>query len=489
MKNIALVFVALLLTGCASLYFHDAGKPPQEVLKYRLNEWPYDEYWTGVIFNGNKIGFTHLQIKPLNNQFMLETEAVIHFNFLGVSKAVELKAIDIINEDMQLVSFKYDFRIDQSRRYLSGQRENDLLLVNIKQQEQLEQRYFRHDGALYPSSVIGLYPSFHGLSIGERYQYTVFDGETISLQQVTQQIQSYESSDVFQGNAYKVTTGMLGQSVDTWIDNNARPIFEMSANGVLISALETETMAKKYLAQSVLNKEDLLLDYSLIKSDKKINQPGDTKYLKVAMTGIPAEFKLPAGTLQKCKKQDNLYLCEIESASYGHARLNHEDSDNFKEYLQGTIHAPTFHPNIKRLSQEIVKDEQDPRIKIDKILTWIGKNIETTAVDVFSSIDVLDQKKAECQGHSYLFASLSKSVNIPTKIVNGIVYSKEYQGFLYHTWVEVWSGKQWVPVDPTFGQDIADATHIKLIEGEDLNALSKLLPLVGKLNIEILEMR
>ncbi|MEM7678803.1 MAG: hypothetical protein AAF449_22705 [Myxococcota bacterium] len=37
--------------------------------------------------------------------------------------------------------------------------------------------------------------------------------------------------------------------------------------------------------------------------------------------------------------------------------------------------------------------------------------------------------------------------------------------FGYHEWVEIWSGDQWLAMDPTFGQDIADATHIKLHTG------------------------
>jgi len=38
-------------------------------------------------------------------------------------------------------------------------------------------------------------------------------------------------------------------------------------------------------------------------------------------------------------------------------------------------------------------------------------------------------------------------------------------GFL--TWNELWvEGRGWRPVDATFGQPLADATHLKLLEGE-----------------------
>ncbi len=41
---------------------------------------------------------------------------------------------------------------------------------------------------------------------------------------------------------------------------------------------------------------------------------------------------------------------------------------------------------------------------------------------------------------------------------------------------------QWVAIDPTFHQIPADATHIKLVEGENPSELLPLVNLIGKLN-------
>ncbi|HVN72478.1 MAG TPA: transglutaminase-like domain-containing protein [Desulfomonilia bacterium] len=81
-------------------------------------------------------------------------------------------------------------------------------------------------------------------------------------------------------------------------------------------------------------------------------------------------------------------------------------------------------------------------------------------MDVFTAIDVLDRGKAECQGHAFLYAALARASGIPTKVVNGIVYSDDFGVFLYHTWVESCIGDSWVTVDPTFSQIRPDATHI-----------------------------
>ncbi|MGH8732677.1 MAG: transglutaminase-like domain-containing protein, partial [Burkholderiales bacterium] len=112
-------------------------------------------------------------------------------------------------------------------------------------------------------------------------------------------------------------------------------------------------------------------------------------------------------------------------------------------------------------------------------------NIAKEAVDAFSAADVLRARRAECQGHAYLFAALARAAGIPTRIVNGIAYSDEHGGFLYHTWNEAWiAGRGWQPVDATFGQPHADATHLKLIEGETAAELVPLVNLVGRVRVQ-----
>jgi hypothetical protein len=71
--------------------------------------------------------------------------------------------------------------------------------------------------------------------------------------------------------------------------------------------------------------------------------------------------------------------------------------------------------------------------------------------------------------------------------MNGLVYSEQFNGFLYHSWTESLVGSHWQVVDPTFGQAVADATHIKLIEGENLADLMPLMDWVGKVKIRVLD--
>ena len=189
--------------------------------------------------------------------------------------------------------------------------------------------------------------------------------------------------------------------------------------------------------------------------------------------------------MQQCHENYGTWFCTIkrhDGTSGAVAALSTADVQ--RELL------PSFTVNstagkITELADEITATASEPGDQVQLILDWLDENIQKEVVDSFNSLDVLAQRKAECQGHSMLFAALARSLGIPTRLINGVVYSQEYKGFLYHTWVESYIDDQWQAIDPTFGQRHADATHIALIEGEALADLTALLPLIGRLEIEL----
>ena len=146
-------------------------------------------------------------------------------------------------------------------------------------------------------------------------------------------------------------------------------------------------------------------------------------------------------------------------------------------------------PIIRHLALSIAGQRTSAEDKIDAVLRWIDQNISKEAIDTFSALDVLDARRAECQGHAYLYAALMRALDVPTRVVNGLVYSPDFGGFLYHTWAESLTAGGWRAVDPTFDQSRADATHIALVRGETLADLVPLVDWVGNTKIEVLEAR
>ena len=470
-----------LIAGCAGLYFEPAEAPPDPAPRYNLETLPYREYWTGLVFNGHKIGFTRLQLSAVGDgTFELRSEAAMHFRFLGIDKKVTLKARDRIAGDLTLRDFEYDYDLDGTTLQVTGSRQPGALQTTVVSAGQAIDQSHPAAGKIYPASVIALYPVVHGLELGREYAYPVYDGETQSVAEVRQAVVAYERSELFDGPAFRLKTSLHGQQVDTWIDASGRPVLEMSLGGVFIAGLEDEAAARRYLTLAALNKSESLLDFSRVPTTPLIEHPRTVKRLAVEFRGF-GDFEVPSAGWQRCLRSGDLIRCEVEDT--GNAT---DDGASASHYLQSTLPVPSRAPEIRSLARSIGGNLGNDYEQSRAIVDWIQANIEQTAVDVFSALDVLKGRKAECQGNTYLYAALARSLGIPTRVVNGLVYSEAGPGFLYHTWAESLISGRWVAVDPTFGQVPADATHLKLVEGETLAELGPLTRFMGRLEARVL---
>ena len=471
---------ALLLSGCAGRYF-EAASDPAPTPRYALADLPQKEIWTGVIFNGNKIGFSRLKVEALpdSSRYRLETESSIRIRLLGFDKRVLLRSSDVVREDLSLVSFRSDYLIDGSELKLVGEANPGELRVTIDSGSSRSVQKLPIVGKVYPASALALLPVVEGLRIGARYTLNVYNGEVQRLSEAVQTVEAWETSKLFEGPAFKVTTDMLGLSSTSWIDVKGRPLLELGLNGVLISALEDESHARSYLAAAAVNQDDVLVEWSLVKPQAPISAPRSVKHLSIALSG-PAVKAPVSDARQRCRASGSRWMCEID-ANNGEA-----SAEVPPRYLGSSITVRPKDPAIAALARQVAPPALPPADKIQAILAWMGQNIRKEAADVFSARDVLDQRRAECQGHSYLYASLARAARMPTRIVNGLVYSEEHGGFLYHTWAETLVDGRWRAVDPTFGQSEADATHVALLEGEESADLLPITEWVGNTRIEVL---
>jgi transglutaminase-like putative cysteine protease len=179
---------------------------------------------------------------------------------------------------------------------------------------------------------------------------------------------------------------------------------------------------------------------------------------------------------------------QIDAATAPGSGVLAADPAAFQAELAADPFVPTGHAKIARQSREIVGEETDPWRKAQRIYAWVYENIEKTPVlSLPSALDVLESRQGDCNEHTVLYAALARTEGVPTRIAIGLVWSDELAGFYYHAWPEVFVGR-WIPVDPTLGQPVADATHIKLLEGS-VGQWPRLVPFLGQVKIDVLEIR
>ena len=474
-----------LLSGCASQFFHDAGSPPPAP-GYTLAQLPQPEYWTGIVFNGAKIGFSHTRLTAASEPgtYELRGEAVFRFRLLGFEKRVEVHSVDTLDERARLLRFAYHYVLDDTEQDLSGEVRDGRLRYRISTgRRPAEQREETLAEDLYPAGALDLLPVLKGLRVGSAFEWLVFNGETQSLDRAQQRIEAYETSDLFSGNAFRVQTDMLGLHSTTWIDARGLPVFELGMNGVVISALEEERTAKGYLTSAALNKDEVIVSWSLVKASLPLSDPRQARFLRFALLD-PGPNRAPlSDSRQHCAPSSRNVVCEIDSS------ISAPGDGAVAAALQSSSTVQSRDPMIRTLARTIAGQRTSDAEKVDAVLAWIELNIGKEAVDTFSALDVLLAKRGECQGHAYLYTALMRSLGVPTRVVNGLVYSPEHKGFLYHTWAESLVDGGWRAVDPTFNQSRADATHIALVRGEGLADLTPLVDWVGNTRIQVLEAR
>ncbi|MGD8914944.1 MAG: hypothetical protein PVH35_00005, partial [Syntrophobacterales bacterium] len=136
------------------MYFRKASEPPPEPVQYSLAEWPFEEYWSGVVFNGAKIGFTHFSLSPAQDsekEFDIRSEAVLHFRFLMFDKKVNFRSFDRVANDLTLRHFVYDYDLDGNKLKLTGKLTNGILEVEVRSRGETRKETLVVEDKLYPA--------------------------------------------------------------------------------------------------------------------------------------------------------------------------------------------------------------------------------------------------------------------------------------------------------------------------------------------------
>ncbi len=158
--------------------------------------------------------------------------------------------------------------------------------------------------------------------------------------------------------------------------------------------------------------------------------------------------------------------------------------------LDATPSLPTLHEEIRAKAAELVAGATTRLDAAQRIAAFVRDHVrDVPVVGVPNGLEVLRSGQGDCNEHTALFVSLARAAGIPSRIAAGMVYSEKLgNAFYYHAWPEVALGGPtgWVAIDPTFGQFPADATHLKVVNG-DLDQQVAIMSLIGRVRFALIE--
>jgi len=140
-------------------------------------------------------------------------------------------------------------------------------------------------------------------------------------------------------------------------------------------------------------------------------------------------------------------------------------------------------PAIVELARSVTQGESDPAARVERLVSWTYQNLDKhLSSNLTTASQVLAHKQGDCTEHALLFVALARAAGIPAREVSGLVYMGDrFQRFGWHAWAEVALDGRWVQVDPSWGETLANATHLTLGVGDETDWITAL----GGLDIKL----
>jgi hypothetical protein len=211
-----------------------------------------------------------------------------------------------------------------------------------------------------------------------------------------------------------------------------------------------------------------LLPNAMTKSLYRIPQPatlGHMRYRFAFQSGT--QFALPQTGEQRVTPEKGFATVDI-CADCGPGLAT--DAATLADALKPTAWLQSDAPQLRAIADPVAKlgisDSEKMRMLRDKARPYLSK-IDFTGH--YSALETLARRAGDCTEASVLLAALGRAAGIPTRVVNGLVYSREsYHGvanaWMPHSWTLAFADGKWRSFD--LALDNFDSTHIALTVGD-----------------------
>jgi len=325
-----------------------------------------------------------------------------------------------------------------------------------------------------------------GLVADTRREWMVFDPATMKNAPVQLAIGNREV--VAAGGrptpAFRVDMSFSGLTTTAWITDTGEIVREESPMG-LISVRESQEQATA-LAVSQTMQADMLAASAVVPIMSRrthITEPRDVTRLRLLVNNAD----LSGADVQGVGQTVTGNVIELVDPRGLVAGPLERDLDR---YLKPEAFIESDAPEIRAEAVRMVGSVTGTRARAERLTREVNALVEKKpTVSLPSALEVLRTKVGDCNEHTVLFVALARSLGIPARINVGLVYVRG--AFYYHAWPEVYVDEGgdrglWLPVDPTFNQFPADATHLRLARG-GLDQQTAILPLIGRVKMTVLQ--
>lgn len=458
-----------------------------------LSRYRSDAQWRGVYYRGAKVGFTVSQTVPLDDGFELEEEGQLELTLLGATTAAKMRTTARVDKAFVLRSFAFSLDPGTGPVEVRGRVEprgpgaasGCRLVVEITSSglTRTETRDLA-ERPILPLNL-GRRLASEGLVSGARHEWLVFDPATLRNAPATLQVGHRELVRVgdLPTPAFRVDLEFSGLRTTAWVTDTGEVVREESPLGLLTVREPAERATSMAVPERV--RADLLRAAAVVPVTKTpIDEPRSVRRLRVRLEG--AELSSP--DLQGAGQTvvgDTVELRDPQTLEAGPAD---PDAGRYRG-AQPLIESDA--PEIRAEAEVAVRGVEGQRARAERLVRYVNGLLDKKpTLSLPSAREVLRTKVGDCNEHTALYVAMARALGIPARIAVGLACVRG--AFYYHAWAEVYLEEKpgrglWLPVDPTFNQFPADATHVRLARG-GLEQQAAILPLIGRLKMTVLDL-
>jgi Transglutaminase-like superfamily len=459
--------------------------------------------WRGVYYRGEKIGFTVSQTNVTADGFELLEDARLQMALSGQTTPAAIRTSAQVDREFVLRSFEFSLDPGTGPVQVTGRVTGKHVSLTIKTQSGTQNEERDLDDVPMLSLNLPRRLAAEGLKAGTERRFVLFDPATLRNETITVAIGKREIVNVYAPGvmkvgrqtvrsrtnrpipAFRVDMAFSGLRTTSWVTDTGEVVREESPLG-LLTAREAPEEAQR-LAIGARIQGDLLDSAAVqpVRSTKnRIDDPRDVRRIRIRIEG--ADLENPE--MQGAGQSVNGNVLQIVDARSLVAEPGEPD---VARYLRSEPLIESDDPGIRAEAEAAAAGATDPRTIAERLTRSVNGMLEKKpTVSLPSAREVLRTKVGDCNEHTALYVAMARSLGIPSRIAVGLAYSRG--AFYYHAWPEVYIDEGrgrglWLPVDPTFNQFPADATHVRMTRG-GLDRQAAILPLIGHLKMNIIDL-
>lgn len=284
------------------------------------------------------------------------------------------------------------------------------------------------------------------------------------------------SSNVIEASKYLIKSSILSESdVIMWIDGNKNECMCESA-GLKFVRADKQSAEKK---DGIKNIDGHIA--SVQKMDSSISEALSIMKVEYSSRDKRRSFVFPSNEYQTPSKEGKKLYLRLYSPN-----SKREQAEYPPEALKPSKYIQSDDDDIKEKAAEF--KQENLRETVSLIRSWVYGHIKEAEFDTYlSAVEALRFGKGDCTEKSLLFAALTRSLGIPSRIISGFIFDGGC--FILHSWAEVWLNGKWIAVDPSYNKSELGARYIYLSSsyGGDISPSEgiKMLDAVNNLNFNI----